>query len=83
MPHTNITGTPQKVYTKQDPANFVIVEPGETIEGEAMRCLQITPQEADDCAETKAGNKPKSVEKTKKQKKAESDAEKPAKTADT
>lgn len=71
MPHTNITDARQKVYTKQ--GNIHFVEPGDTINEEVIRVLDVAAQEPDDCAEVKAGRKPKSVEKTAKQKEAESD----------
>ena len=45
MPHTNITQEVQKVYTKQQPSEAVFVDPGETIDGHAIRVLQVTPED--------------------------------------
>lgn len=42
MPHTNITEQPQLVTTKQDPAQPVVVAPGDTIDGQALK-VQAAP----------------------------------------
>lgn len=57
MPHTNVTEEVQKVYTKQNPSEAVFVQPGETIEGEALRCLQVAPQVAPQDAPKKVKRK--------------------------
>lgn len=41
MPHTNVSTEPQKVFTKQRPKEPMLVMPGETISGEAMRTAAI------------------------------------------
>lgn len=64
MPHTNITAQRQKVYTKQNPSEFVFVEPGDTIQEEALRVLPVEPEPKPPAAEEPG--KPKEKKRAKK-----------------
>ncbi len=41
MPHTNITNQLQRVRTKQNPDKEQLVKPGDTINEEAITCVQV------------------------------------------